>query len=180
MLPQARFNLTNEIECERMHCVCKSNLKNKLCREFVARGGPVPWETAVDRQKRRVNRDGSASAACDERTNVAVFITQQESVFRKWWAAAEEKCSIGLVGRFVFSFASAKAPGPPSTANFGEAVVLPVAKNYFRVLLSLLGPHAPLPTNSALLEWRCSADAKNSVHRFRLKCFEATKSFSLG
>ncbi|CAK9047711.1 Uncharacterized protein SCF082_LOCUS26680, partial [Durusdinium trenchii] len=106
-----------------------------------ATGGPVPWETAVDRQKRRVNRDGSASAACDERTNVAVFIMQQESVFRKWWAAAEEKCSIGLVGRFVFSFASAKAPGPPSTANFGEAVVLPVVKNYFRVLLSLLGPH---------------------------------------
>ncbi|CAK9086660.1 unnamed protein product, partial [Durusdinium trenchii] len=74
-----------------------------------ATGGPVPWETAVDRQKRRVNRDGSASAACDERTNVAVFITQQESVFRKWWAAAEEKCSIGIhvLSRVAYSICDA-------------------------------------------------------------------------
>ncbi|CAK9086653.1 unnamed protein product, partial [Durusdinium trenchii] len=74
-----------------------------------ATGGPVPWETAVDRQKRRVNRDGSASAACDERTNVAVFIMQQESVFRKWWAAAEEKCSIGIhvLSRVAYSICDA-------------------------------------------------------------------------
>lgn len=105
-------------------------------------GDSVPWDTAVDRSKKRA---GSENVAADPlQTNVSVLILQQVSLFSNWWAAAEDKCSIGLAGRFVFSFAAANEPGPPKMADFGAAVVV---------------PQAPLPTHSELLSWCGAATA---------------------
>ena len=117
-----------------------------------ATGDSVPWETAVDRQKRRRCADGSTDSTEDpQKTNVSVFfILQQVSLFSIWRAAAEEKCSIGLAGRCAFSFASA---GEPGVAFFREVVVLPRIKQVFRFTLKSLGPHAPLPADSPLLSW---------------------------
>ena len=108
----------------------------------------MPWETAVDRSKKRAAGD---FAVDDPReTNVMVLILQQVSLFSNWWACAEDRCSIGLAGRCVFGFAAAGEPGPPMMSRFGEDVVIPVVKRIFHKILKTLGPHAPLPTNSQL------------------------------
>ena len=109
----------------------------------------MPWETAVDRSKKRSIEE--LIAEDPQKTNVTVLILQQVSLFRNWWAAGEEKCSIGLAGRCVFSFAAAGEPGPPKMANFGVDVVLPVVKDFFRTVLKTLGPHAPLHSEAKLL-----------------------------
>ena len=138
-----------------------------------ATGDSVPWETAVDRQKRRHSADGSTEDP--QQTNVSVFILQQVSLFSNWWAAAEDRCSVGLTGRFAFSFASAGEPGAPKMALFGEVVVLPRIKRIFRFMLKSLGPHAPLPTDSRLLSWSGSEAAQEEVHRYRVLCHELTR-----
>ncbi|CAE7236068.1 unnamed protein product [Symbiodinium sp. CCMP2592] len=145
-----------------------------------ATGGPVPWETAVERQARR------RSAAAEEHdvnivdeTNVSVVILQQWSLLPTWWAASEEKCSIGLAGRFVFSFAAAGEPGPPQTAQFGQQVALPILKRIFRIVLRTLGPHSPLPTDSPLLSWVADAEGLQAVYEFRLLCSDLTKTLDM-
>lgn len=82
----------------------------------------------MDRGRKRAT--GEHGREDPEKTNVSVLILQQVSLFSNWWAAAEEKMSIGLAGRCVFSFAAAGAPGPPNMADFGTRVVLPVVKTY--------------------------------------------------
>ena len=140
-------------------------------------GDAVPWETAVDRSKKRAAPE---DAMVDpEQTNVTVLILQQASLFSQWWAAAEEKMSIGLVGRCVFSFAAAGAPGPPEMADFGAQVVIPLIKDFFRAVLQSLGPHAPLPTQSDLLTWSCSAATQRHVHLYRCLCHSFTKTCEL-
>lgn len=137
-------------------------------------GGTVQWETAVDRGKRRCAEEVIASDPA--KTNVTVLILQQVSLFSNWWAAAEEKCSIGLAGRCVFSFAAAGPPGPPKMANFGVDVVLPIVKTLFRTVLKTLGPHAPLQTGSPLLNWCSSESAQWAVYSYTCLCFELTKT----
>ena len=141
----------------------------------------MPWETAVDRQARRrsATEDAANTAVEDDRTNVGVIILQQCSLLPTWWACGEEKCSIGLPGRFAFSFASAGEPGPPETAQFGSCVVLPVVKTIFRLVLRHLGPQAPLPTDSPLLNWSAAEDGKRAVYRFRLECSDSSKLLGL-
>ncbi|CAE7471918.1 Usp36 [Symbiodinium sp. CCMP2592] len=123
--------------------------------------------TELQRQARR------RSAAAEEHdvnvvdeTNVSVVILQQWSLLPTWWAASEEKCSIGLAGRFVFSFAAAGEPGPPQTAQFGQQVALPILKRIFRIVLRTLGPHSPLPTDSPLLSWVADAEGLQAVCEF--------------
>eukprot|EP00438_Fugacium_kawagutii_P009631 Skav214980 [mRNA] locus=scaffold508:78764:83263:- [translate_table: standard] len=142
-----------------------------------ATGDSVQWETAVDRCKKR-----AAPEDCVEdpdHTNVTVMIMQQVSLFSTWWAAAEAKMSIGLVGRCVFSFAAAGDPGPPQMAEFGSKVVLPYVKDIFRAVLKTVGPHAPLPTDSPLLQWSCSAASQEEVYSYRLLCHSFTKTLSM-
>jgi len=110
---------------------------------------------------------------------VSVVILQQWSLLPTWWAAAEEKCSIGLAGRFVFSFAAAGEPGPPTTAQFGQQVALPLLKRVFRIVLRTLGPHSPLPTDSPLLNWNADAEGLQAVYEFRLKCSDLTKTLDM-
>lgn len=92
--------------------------------------GNVPWETAVDRQKNR-RGEGAHARAGEEKTNVSVIILQQLSLFSNWWAQEEQKCSIGLAGRFVFSFGAAGEPGLDTDADFGLDIVLPLVKKSF-------------------------------------------------
>lgn len=110
---------------------------------------------------------------------MSVVILQQWSLLPTWWAAAEEKCSIGLAGRFVFSFAAAGEPGPPTTAQFGQQVALPLLKRVFRIVLRTLGPHSPLPTDSPLLSWNADAEGLQAVYEFRLKCSDLTKTLDM-
>ena len=138
-----------------------------------ATGGGVPWETQVDRQARRkqpMTSDAEAEVF-DDATNVSVVIFQQGPLFTNWWAQAEHKCSIGLPHRFVFSFGAAGPPGRPATSQFGQDVALPIAKQFFRLLLQRLGPQAPLPTDSPLFTWNGGEDVTEAVWSFRDTCF---------
>ena len=54
----------------------------------------------MDRGRKRAT--GEHGREDPEKTNVSVLILQQVSLFSNWWAAAEEKMSIGLAGRCVF------------------------------------------------------------------------------
>ena len=137
----------------------------------------MPWETAVDRSKKRSTEE--LIAEDPQKTNVTVLILQQVSLFRNWWAAGEEKCSIGLAGRCVFSFAAAGEPGPPKMANFGVDVVLPVVKDFFRTVLKTLGPHAPLHSEAKLLNWCSSEVSQDAVYHYRCLCHELTKTLSV-
>ena len=137
----------------------------------------MPWETAVDRQaRRRSMAEAPALAPEDDKTNVSVIILQQQALFSTWWARAEDSCSIGLAGRFVFSFASAGEPGPPDTAQFGNYVAIPVVKAVFRLVLQHLGPQAPLPTDSPLLSWATDESGQAAVYRYRLLCSDLTRT----
>ena len=139
--------------------------------------GAVPRETAVDRQARRRGRGEEVlNNGDDGRTNVAVVILQQVSVFSNWWACSEAKCTIGLAGRFVFSFASGREPGPPHSSQFGNDVVLPLVKSYFRLVLQHLGPQAPFLSNSPLLRWSADDAGKQAVYQFRLVCSDITRT----
>lgn len=139
-----------------------------------ATGDSVQWETAVDRSRKRVAPEDCVEDP--DKTNVTVMIMQQVSLFSTWWAASEAKMSIGLVGRCVFSFAAAGDPGPPQMAEFGAQVVLPYVKAMFRAVLKTIGPHAPLPTDSPLLQWACSAASQHEVYSYRLLCHAFTKT----
>ena len=140
----------------------------------------MPWETAVDRQaRRRNNAEDLGNAAEDDRTNVGVIILQQCSLLPGWWACAEAKCSIGLAGRFTFSFASAGEPGPPATAQFGTELALPLLKACFRLVLQHLGPQAPLPTDSPLLAWSACDRGQEAVYRFRLMCSDLRRTLNV-
>ena len=136
----------------------------------------MPWETAVDRQARRQNNvEDLGNAAEDDRTNVGVIILQQCSLLPGWWACAEEKCSIGLAGRFTFSFASAGEPGPPA----GTELALPLLKACFRLVLQHLGPQAPLPTDSPRLAWSACDEGQEAVYRFRLMCSDLRRTLNV-
>ena len=137
-------------------------------------GDSVPWETAIDRSKKRTG--GDSVLEDPQQTNVTVLILQQASLFSNWWAAAEQKCSIGLAGRCVFGFAEAGEPGPPKMADFGADVVLPLVKEIYRTVLKTLGPHAPLPSQAALLSWNSGASAQDAVYRYRRRCHNMTKT----
>ncbi|CAJ1363411.1 unnamed protein product, partial [Effrenium voratum] len=141
-------------------------------------GGAVQWQTAVERQQRRrdPNNNCKGTEAGDDRTNVSVIILQQVSLFSHWWAMAEDRCSIGLAGRCVFSFAAAGEPAPPEFASFGADVAIPVLKNLFRLLLSKIGPHAPIASDNPVLSWSCSEEARAAVHGFRVVCHELTQT----
>lgn len=131
----------------------------------------------MDRGRKRAT--GEHGREDPEKTNVSVLILQQVSLFSNWWAAAEEKMSIGLAGRCVFSFAAAGAPGPPNMADFGTRVVLPVVKDIFRTVLKTVGPHAPLPTDAELLSWSSSTAVQEEVHLYRCLCHAFTKTLSM-
>ncbi|CAE7877999.1 unnamed protein product, partial [Symbiodinium microadriaticum] len=116
------------------------------------------------------------------RCEVANFLEQgseQWSLLLTWWAASEEKCSIGLAGRFVFSFAGGGEPGPPATAQFGQQIALPILKRLFRIVLRTLGPHSPLPTDSPLLSWSADAEGLQAVYELRLLCSDLTKTLDM-
>jgi len=116
-----------------------------------AYGGPVAWETAIDRQARKKKKEEQVSAPTllpDRTTNVTIALLQQVDILVEWWAAAEAKCSIGLPGRFVFSFGSAQPPGPPCWSGFGAQVVLPIVEDMFALVLKHYGPHAAIPVGS--------------------------------
>ena len=144
-----------------------------MCTGLVA-GDAVEWETKVDRTKKRVDREGLPEDP--KQTNVAVFLLQQVSVFSKWWAKSEENFSIGLIGRFVFSFAAAGEPGPPSMASFESRVVVPILKELFLSMLKTLGPHAPLPSDALLLHWSTLKATQEDVHAYRVLCHELTRT----
>ena len=110
---------------------------------------------------------------------MSVVILQQWSLLLTWWAASEEKCSIGLAGRFVFSFAGGGEPGPPATAQFGQQIALPILKRLFRIVLRTLGPHSPLPTDSPLLSWSADAEGLQAVYELRLLCSDLTKTLDM-
>ena len=131
----------------------------------------------MDRGRKRAT--GEHGREDPEKTNVSVLILQRVSLFSNWWAAAEEKMSIGLAGRCVFSFAAAGAPGPPNMADFGTRVVLPVVKDIFRTVLKTVGPHAPLPTDAELLSWSSSTAAQEEVHLYRCLCHAFTKTLAM-
>ena len=137
-------------------------------------GDSVPWETAVDRKTKRTLPEETMKDP--EKTNVTVLILQQVGLFSTWWAASEDKMSIGLAGRCVFSFASASEPGHPKMSEFGNRVALPLMKDLFRSMLLTLGPHAPLPTDSPLLSWASDEKTQEEVHLYRCLCHELTKT----
>ena len=83
----------------------------------------MPWETAIDRRLCRSVHAEEADLADEAITNVAVVIRQHGSFFSGWWAQAEERCSVGLAGRFVFSFGAAGEPGPPDLATLHRPAV---------------------------------------------------------
>lgn len=112
-------------------------------------------------------------------TNVTVFLLQQVSVFSKWWARSEENFSIGLIGRFVFSFAAAGEPGPPSMAEFESTVAIPILKEIFHLMLKTLGPHAPLPSDAPLLHWSTMKATQEDVHLYRVLCHELTRTMPM-
>ena len=140
-------------------------------------GDSVPWETAVDRKTKRTLPEETMKDP--EKTNVTVLILQQVALFSTWWAASEDKMSIGLAGRYVFSFASASEPGHPKMSEFGNRVALPIMKELFRSVLFTLGPHAPLPTNSSWLSWASSEKTQEEVYLYRCLCHELTKTESM-
>lgn len=144
------------------------------CHPCAIPGDSVPWETAVDRNKKRTA--GDTVLEDPQQTNVTVCILQQASLFSNWWAAAEHKCSVGLAGRCVFGFAEAGEPGAPNMADFGADVVLPLVKDVYRTVLKMLGPHAPLQSQAALLTWNSTALAQDAVYRYRRICHNMTKT----
>ena len=100
-----------------------------------AYGGAVPWETAIERKSKQ--KEGAATTGDavetgpDRRANVTVLLFQQQSAFAGWWAAAEEKCNIGLGAHFRFSFGSSGVPGRRRLQGFGTDVALPVCGRFF-------------------------------------------------
>ena len=142
-----------------------------------AAGDAVEWETKIDRSKKRADRESMPEET--KETNVTVFLLQQVSVFSKWWARSEENFSIGLIGRFVFSFAAAGEPGPPSMAEFESTVAIPILKEIFHLMLKTLGPHAPLPSDAPLLHWSTTKATQEDVHLYRVFCHELTRTMPM-
>ena len=153
------------------------HVMTQTCVHFLLAGDAVEWETKVDRTKKRV--DPESLPEDTKETNVAVFLLHQVSVFSKWWARSEENFSIGLIGRFVFSFAAAGEPGPPNMASFESKVVVPILKDLFLSMLKTLGPHAPLPSDAPLLHWSTVKATQEDVHLYRVLCHELTRTIPM-
>ena len=129
----------------------------------------------MDRQKHRRGEGAHARPAPEEKTNICVIILQQLSLFSNWWAQAEQKCSIGLAGRFVFSFGAAGEPGLDTDANFGRDVVLPLVKDVFRLVLLNLGSHVPWASDNPMFSWGASKEERKFVRQYPVKCYELTR-----
>ncbi len=138
-----------------------------------AYGGPVEWETMVDRRAKRT-RPAEASPSEDyiSSTNVTIFMLQQEVCFRRWWAQAEENHSIGLSARFLFSFADARPPGLPSLGAFASEVAWPFLKAVFAAVLRTAGCDSTLQCKNGCSSavWPLAEPERRVMHAIRTSC----------
>ena len=148
-----------------------------------AYGNAVSWDTMVERRANRLEKGMPPGVAEDqfiETTNVTVVILQQLSVFSMWWAQGEARNNIGLASRFLFTFAGSHPPGPTSLHRFAEAVVYPVLRRLFTLVLQQLGPKHPIQPGNPRATWRLGHEAEEFAQNIRLACSQLTRRSQLG
>ncbi len=75
--------------------------------------------------------------------NVHVMFMQQEVLFVEFWAQLTFNSPVGLVQRFLLSFAGDMDPAPRRLNGFLEKVILPILARLFAAVLHAVGPKQP-------------------------------------
>ena len=148
-----------------------------------AYGSAVFWDTMVDRRASRSGKGGPPVDPEDvliETTNVTIVVLQQLSVFSSWWAQGESRNNIGLAGRFLFSFAGSHPPGPTSLHQFGDAVVFPILRRFFLLVLQQMGPKHPIQEDNPRSIWRFGRQGEDFVQALRIACSQLARRSNLG
>ena len=138
-----------------------------------ANGGQVYWEKMEDRRGKKAGKPATNVAL--NVTNVTFLFIQQLSVFARWWALAESRYPVGMTARFSLGFGTTRHPGPTSLKNFANDVAFPILADFFKGIMTTLGPRVPIHDAHPLQKWRFSAAQDELMKRMQRVCHDLSK-----